>query len=881
MKRLKILRMKKRVACALAIFAMLALETTTHGRLAANRLAANRLSLFDPSFTALADSPPTVMSQPETVMLAGSSDSGSFTATADGFPLPTVQWQYSTDRRGPWTNISGATSTTLNLTPVPYPNYIFSLGNAFRAVFTNAAGTAVSRPAKLVWRTEWMRDLGSDIAGVPLNQLTIPGTHDMGTYGITNDSDDSRDGQASNTGCSIDHDACLRWAEAQNPSKNAGAELDQGIRYFDLRVCGHSGGIFVTCHGLNAARLDEILNQTREWINSHPYDVVFLDFNHHFELDVEAEAAQIEQAFALPDGGSLLIPPQYCTPGDNASGTCADSLSLGSIEARNLGRVIVNFENDDAANSQVYLPSVLGSCPDGLLGPDSFGRCYFYRQPLFGLDFYNNHPLFWGRAAAQPTSFSFSGESCTTGGAVLSCFGNDSDASTVLNRITHGLTNIGDSHRFYVQFLQTTPDSGYIASNFGSSLDQMAHASNPIIGPALFGCDSSNPNCFFSEARPENLNILPINFYNDIDYKIFHSISPETADACTGGSSSCPLTTPEVQTIECFDAGGFAICTYYDPVHFDYVEEVIRFDEYARTAPVVRMTAPISPAATGWFNAAVLGGQGKKLELNANANDYRYPTGISRFEYQDNFGSVVPLTPGTNAPFVNGHIDLSDGYHLLTYSAADGATFGHNGYGNSGGGPGSTGQPVSFNVDTVPPTITCQTPVFILHQPAATVGATVTDATSGPLVSSLSAAVSTNAVGTFSVSFTAYDVAGNSTTGSCSYTVTYGIALLYDPRMLWTSGNTVPIRISLVDYFGNNLSAKSIPVSSVTVTNTGTNAVVAPTASGNANANFLFTASPKGYVYTLATRGYASGSYTLDFMAAGDPVMHHGPFLIR
>jgi hypothetical protein len=160
------------------------------------------------------------------------------------------------------------------------------------------------------------------------------------------------------------------------------------------------------------------------------------------------------------------------------------------------------------------------------------------------------------------------------------------------------------------------------------------------------------------------------------------------------------------------------------------------------------------------------------------------------------------------------------------------------------------------------------------------VGATVTDATSGPLVSSLSAAVSTNAVGTFSVPFTAYDVAGNSTTGSCSYTVTYGITLLYDPSMLWTSGSTVPIRISLVDYFGNNLSAKSIPVRAVTVTNIGTNAVVAPTASG-ANADFLFAASPKGYIYTLATKGYIRGSYTLDFVAAGDPVMHHGPFLIR
>lgn len=46
MTRMTRLPMNKRVACALAIFAMLALETPTSGKLAANRLAANRLSPF-------------------------------------------------------------------------------------------------------------------------------------------------------------------------------------------------------------------------------------------------------------------------------------------------------------------------------------------------------------------------------------------------------------------------------------------------------------------------------------------------------------------------------------------------------------------------------------------------------------------------------------------------------------------------------------------------------------------------------------------------------------------------------------------------------------------------------------------------------------------
>src|SRR5215510_10357187 len=93
---------------------------------------------------AFADTAPFVTSQPQIVILAGATDGGSFTATASGSPAPGIQWQYATDRRGPWTDIPGATSTTLTFTAVPQPGFVFSLGNAFRGVFTNSAGTATS-----------------------------------------------------------------------------------------------------------------------------------------------------------------------------------------------------------------------------------------------------------------------------------------------------------------------------------------------------------------------------------------------------------------------------------------------------------------------------------------------------------------------------------------------------------------------------------------------------------------------------------------------------------------------------------------------------------------------------------------------------------------
>jgi CSLREA domain-containing protein len=69
-------------------------------------------------------------------------DTATFTASSSGFPTPTVQWQVSTG--GPFTDIPGATSTTLMFTATTADN-----GNQYRAVFTNTSGTATSTAATL------------------------------------------------------------------------------------------------------------------------------------------------------------------------------------------------------------------------------------------------------------------------------------------------------------------------------------------------------------------------------------------------------------------------------------------------------------------------------------------------------------------------------------------------------------------------------------------------------------------------------------------------------------------------------------------------------------------------------------------------------------
>lgn len=68
-----------------------------------------------------------------------------FLASASGTPAPTVQWQRSPYFGGPWTDIPGATATTYTTPQVDYSQS----GSSYRAVFTNAAGSATSAAAML------------------------------------------------------------------------------------------------------------------------------------------------------------------------------------------------------------------------------------------------------------------------------------------------------------------------------------------------------------------------------------------------------------------------------------------------------------------------------------------------------------------------------------------------------------------------------------------------------------------------------------------------------------------------------------------------------------------------------------------------------------
>jgi hypothetical protein len=87
---------------------------------------------------------PAVTSHPANVN-AQWGDNVSFSVSFTGTPTPTVQWQVSTDNGSNWSNLSGETGSTLNLSCVT----LDMDGNQYRAQLTNVCGVIFSNAATL------------------------------------------------------------------------------------------------------------------------------------------------------------------------------------------------------------------------------------------------------------------------------------------------------------------------------------------------------------------------------------------------------------------------------------------------------------------------------------------------------------------------------------------------------------------------------------------------------------------------------------------------------------------------------------------------------------------------------------------------------------
>jgi hypothetical protein len=121
------------------------------------------------SLTVIPTVPPKVTQNPSSIRVTAG-DFATFTASASGTPVPSVQWQFSTDGGATYSNIAGATSTTLT-----FLTYQSENGYLYRAVFTNKVGTATTTSALLTVESDTGGEanvrIGSGFGGVGLAPL--------------------------------------------------------------------------------------------------------------------------------------------------------------------------------------------------------------------------------------------------------------------------------------------------------------------------------------------------------------------------------------------------------------------------------------------------------------------------------------------------------------------------------------------------------------------------------------------------------------------------------------------------------------------------------------------------------------------------------------
>jgi hypothetical protein len=233
----------------------------------------------------------------------------------------------------------------------------------------------------------WMTELGDTLGGQSLNRIVIPGTHDTGTYSITPLSTLAPDGNLSGNcekacrSCgqwTCDHIESLvinnlpttwfvsRWSRTQ--THDVADQLAAGMRYFDFRVIS-DGDTIKVAHALYGDAVDGMIDQIKTFVDTHPQEIVLLDFNHFYRMGDghhQRLISKLQQAF----GPKLIPPPAWGRQGQDGPET--DALLIRNLWSKRQ-QVMVLY--DDAHPDAV---------PEFWTAGINNGSSYWPNKPSFG-----------------------------------------------------------------------------------------------------------------------------------------------------------------------------------------------------------------------------------------------------------------------------------------------------------------------------------------------------------------------------------------------------------------------------------------------------------------------------------------------------------------
>ncbi|MDO5739866.1 MAG: PxKF domain-containing protein [Ornithinimicrobium sp.] len=287
--------------------------------------------------------------------------------------------------------------------------------------------------------------------------------------------------------------------------------------------------------------------------------------------------------------------------------------------------------------------------------------------------------------------------------------------------------------------------------------------------------------------------------------------------------------------------------------------------------------APTAEVAVGllgendWYRSAV--------DVQFDGSDTPAGSGVALIEYSSpQLGDGTPYTVGAKAAARFGEDadgSAADGVYEINYRAVDQA------------GRRSAAQGLTLKIDQTAPTVVVGTPDERQYQlrESVTSGYDCADATSGvhECVGSVldGAPLDTAAIGSQEVTVVATDKAGNLTSASVTYDVTYGLTALYDETKAAKAGSTVPIKLRLTDALGSNVSDPSLTLNAVRLRKIDDTVGSAAAVASSANPDSNFRYAGDSYIYNLRTNGLSPGTWALHFTVSGDPVEHTATFRVR
>lgn len=277
------------------------------------------------------------------------------------------------------------------------------------------------------------------------------------------------------------------------------------------------------------------------------------------------------------------------------------------------------------------------------------------------------------------------------------------------------------------------------------------------------------------------------------------------------------------------------------------------------TPPTVSISLNPSPNSNGWINQS---------PVTATISGFDSGSGVAAVRYWIDNGAVTLVAGASASATISG-----EGTHTIGARSFDNAN------------NVSSAATANVNIDLTPPMVTCQSPVpvFTFGQAGATVSASVADALSGPAATTVSAVVSTNTPGAQTVSLTGYDLAGNSTTASCSYSVIYNFGGFYPPISPGTNvaqaGRAVPVAFSLAGFQGMGVLAAGSPT--VQPVSCSTGAPLGPARPATLNAGLSYDPTTQHYQLVWNTNKVWSGSCQQLQVTLNDGTSHTAIFQFR